>query len=73
MQQRWLFFATALASVLILTTFKQSLYQVVGWTMASMSCLAWSYFAYKDNDKPRFCMELMYFLVSIWGIINWMK
>ena len=33
MQQRWLFFATALNGM-ILTTFKQSLYQVVGWTMA---------------------------------------
>ena len=73
MTNRWIFFTTAFISILVLTTFKSNIGQVIGWSLSLTSCLAWAYFGYKDKDNPRMLMEIMYASMSVWGIVNWLK
>ena len=67
---RWIAFLIAFVSVYILIT-PNTQWQWLGWLIGSVSCLMWIKFAFKDQDWARFCMELMYFVLAIWGVINW--
>jgi hypothetical protein len=46
--------------------------QAIGWAMAGVSCLMWIWFAIKDKDIPRAMMELMYMLLAMRAVYNWM-
>jgi len=67
---RWIAFVGAVSSLLLLTSGNVSI-QWIGWTVSSISCLAWIWFAKKDKDVPRMLMEICYFIAGIWGIYNW--
>ena len=49
---RWIAFIAAVASLLLLTSGNVSV-QWIGWTVSSVSCLAWIWFAKEDKDVPR--------------------
>ena len=59
MFMRWFFFASAVIGCLILTTFTEQPYQVLGWGISTISCLGWVIIAAQDRDTPRMLMELM--------------
>ena len=67
---RWIAFIAAVASLLLLTSGNVSI-QWIGWTVSSVSCLAWIWFAKEDKDVPRMLMEIFYFTAGLWGIYNW--
>ena len=67
---RWIAFVGAVASLLLLTSGNVSI-QWIGWTVSSISCLAWIWFAKQDKDVPRMLMEICYFSAGLWGIYNW--
>ena len=69
---RWLGFGLAMASVFILSSANIST-QWVGWTFSVIACIMWVYFGYKDRDWPRTLMELMYLLLAIRAIYNWVS
>ena len=46
--------------------------QWVGWSVALASCSIWIWMGVKDNDTPRALMELMYLLLAIRGVVNWL-
>ena len=62
MFMRWFFFASAVIGCLILTTFTDRIFQVLGWVII----------AAQDRDTPRMLMELMYAGMGAWGFINWL-
>jgi hypothetical protein len=72
MFMRWFFFASAVIGCLILTTFTEQPYQVLGWGISTISCLGWVIIAAQDQDTPRMLMELMYAGMGAWGFINWL-
>jgi len=45
--------------------------QWLGWSVALSSCSIWIWMGIKDNDIPRALMELMYLLLAIRGVWNW--
>ena len=45
--------------------------QWVGWSIACISCAMWIWFAVKDKDTPRALMELMYLLLAMRAVYNW--
>jgi len=67
---RWLGFLLAMASAFLLSGGDPSL-QWIGWGVACMSCSIWIYMGMKDKDLPRALMELMYLLLAIRGVYNW--
>ena len=69
---RWFFFASAVIGCLILTTFTDRIFQVLGWGISTISCLGWVIIAAQDRDTPRMLMELMYAGMGAWGFINWL-
>jgi len=68
---RWLGFAIAMASVFILSSANIST-QWVGWSLSVVACIMWVYFGYKDRDWPRTLMELMYMILSMRAVYNWL-
>jgi len=68
---RWLGFAIAMASVFILSSANIST-QWVGWSLSVIACIMWVYFGYKDRDWPRTLMELMYMILSMRAVYNWL-
>jgi len=70
---RWFFFASAVMGVLILTSFTQPEFQVLGWGISTVSCLGWVMIAIQDRDIPRALMESMYAIIGVWGFINWLN
>ena len=68
---RWLGFFIALASVSILSSANIST-QWVGWSLSVMACVMWVYFGLKDKDWPRALMELMYLILSMRAVYNWL-
>lgn len=68
---RWLGFIIAIVAAYILSDAKQAT-QWIGWAMACVSCSMWIYFAYKDKDTPRALMELMYLLLAMRAVYNWL-
>jgi hypothetical protein len=69
---RWLGFFLAMASAFLLSGGNPSL-QWVGWGIACFSCSIWIYMGWKDNDIPRTLMEVMYCILAIRGVINWIQ
>ena len=68
---RWLGFGIAMASVYILSSANIST-QWVGWSLSVIACIMWVYFGYKDRDWPRALMELMYLILSMRAMYNWL-
>ena len=68
---RWLGFFIAMASVSILSSANIST-QWVGWSLSVMVCVMWVYFGLKDKDWPRALMELMYLILSMRAVYNWL-
>ncbi|MBH43204.1 MAG: hypothetical protein CMP25_00240 [Rickettsiales bacterium] len=69
---RWLGFILAVIGAYILgnaNTFSQWL----GWTICSFSCIIWILMGIKDRDTPRTLMELMYLIIGIRAILNWLN
>lgn len=70
---RWVFFLSAAISCFILTSFKEPVFQAIGWGLSGISCLGWVLIAVEDKDIPRCLMELMYSGFAFWGLINWLR
>ena len=68
---RWLGFFIAMASVSILSSANIST-QWVGWSLSVVACVMWVYFGLKDRDLPRALMELMYLILSMRAVYNWL-
>tara|TARA_B100001778_G_scaffold266055_1_gene227093 strand:+ start:147 stop:395 length:249 start_codon:yes stop_codon:yes gene_type:complete len=68
---RWLGFFIAMASVSILSSANIST-QWVGWSLSVVACVMWVYFGLKDKDWPRALMELMYLILSMRAVYNWL-
>jgi len=68
---RWLGFILAIISAFILSNANVET-QWIGWSIACISCSIWIYMAYKDKDTPRGLMELMYLLLGIRAVWNWL-
>ncbi len=67
---RWLGFILAMVGAFILSGGDPSV-QWIGWLIALFSCSIWIWMGVKDKDTPRALMELMYLLLAIRGIYNW--
>lgn len=68
---RWIGFIVAIVAAYILSDANPAT-QALGWGMACISCGMWIWFAYKDKDTPRALMELMYLLLAMRAVYNWM-
>ena len=75
-KNRWWGFAIAMASIFILSDarwFYNSIAQMIGWGLASISCGFWVYIGMKDKDIPRTLMELVYFILAVRAVFNWLQ
>ncbi len=68
----WLGFILAMVSAFLLSS-GQSEIQWIGWAVACFSCSIWIRMGMKDKDTPRALMELMYLLLAIRGVWNWLS
>tara|TARA_B100000941_G_scaffold252438_1_gene199539 strand:- start:595 stop:846 length:252 start_codon:yes stop_codon:yes gene_type:complete len=68
---RWSGFIIAIISTFILSNADVNT-QWIGWALACVSTLIWTYFGWKDRDTPRALMEVMYLLLSMRALYNWM-
>ena len=69
---RWLGFILAVVGAYILGN-ADVLSQWLGWTICSVSCFICIIMGIKDRDVPRTLMEIMYFIIGIRAIINWVR
>ena len=69
---RWVGFILAMVGAFILSSGDPDR-QWMGWAVAIFSCSIWIYMGIKDKDTPRALMELMYMLLAIRGIWNWLQ
>ena len=69
---RWLGFILAMISVYILSEANVDT-QWLGWSLSCISCCLWVYFGIKDKDIPRTLMELVYLLLSMRAVFNWLS
>ena len=69
---RWIGFLIAMVSVYILSSANIAT-QWVGWSLSVASCSMWIYFGLKDKDWPRALMELMYLILSMRAVFNWLN
>ena len=69
---RWIGFVLAMIGVFILSGADVAT-QWIGWAIASCSCSIWIYMGIKDRDTPRTLMELMYFLLGLRAVWNWLE
>ena len=67
---RWIGFTLAMVSAFLLSGGNPNI-QWIGWGIACFSCSIWLYMGYKDGDTPRALMELMYLLLALRAIYNW--
>lgn len=70
-KDRWLGLAIAVSSVYILSEANIAT-QWVGWLLSVVACIMWVWFGYRDKDYPRALMELMYLLLSMRAMYNWL-
>jgi len=68
---RWIGFLVAMIGTFILSSANVET-QWIGWAMGLISCSIWVYFGWKDKDTPRTLMELMYLLLSMRAVYNWL-
>ena len=69
---RWLGFILAMISAFTLSGGDPE-YQWMGWAVALGSCTIWIWMGVKDKDIPRALMEVMYLLLALRGIYNWIQ
>ena len=67
---RWLGFILAKIGAVVLSNANPDT-QWIGWGIATISCSIWIYMGIKDKDTPRALMELMYLLLALRAIYNW--
>ena len=67
---RWLGFILAFIWAFVLSNANPDT-QWIGWGIATISCSIWIYMGIKDRDTPRALMELMYLLLALRAIYNW--
>ncbi len=67
---RWFGFTLAVLGAYILGNAEIES-QWLGWTICTISCFIWIIMGIKDKDIPRTLMEIMYFVIGIRAIINW--
>ena len=70
-KDRWIGLAIAVSSVFILSDANVDT-QWLGWFLSIIACMMWVWFGYKDKDYPRALMELMYLLLSMRAMYNWL-
>lgn len=70
-KERWIGLAIAVSSVFILSDANVDT-QWLGWFLSIIACMMWVWFGYKDKDYPRALMELMYLLLSMRAMYNWL-
>lgn len=70
-KERWIGLAIAVSSVFILSDANIDT-QWLGWFLSIIACMMWVWFGYKDKDYPRALMELMYLLLSMRAMYNWL-
>lgn len=70
-KERWIGLAIAVSSVFILSEANIDT-QWIGWFLSIVACIMWVYWGYKDKDYPRALMELMYLLLSMRAMYNWL-
>ncbi len=70
-KDRWLGLAIAVSSVYILSEANVAT-QWIGWLLSVIACFMWVWFGYRDKDYPRALMELMYLLLSMRAMYNWL-
>ncbi len=67
---RWVGFLIAIISCFILSNANVET-QWIGWAIGCVSCSMWVYFGFKDKDTPRALREVMYLLISMRALYNW--
>ena len=67
---RWLGFLLAMIGAFVLSNANPDT-QWIGLGIATISCSSWIYMGIKDKDTPRALMELMYLLLALRAIYNW--
>ena len=70
-KDRWIGLAIAVSSVFILSEANVDT-QWLGWLLSIIACMMWVWFGYRDKDYPRALMELMYLLLSMRAMYNWL-
>tara|TARA_B100001027_G_C16234153_1_gene316200 strand:- start:50 stop:295 length:246 start_codon:yes stop_codon:yes gene_type:complete len=70
-KDRWLGLAVAISSVYILSDANVNT-QWIGWFLSIIACMMWVWFGYRDKDYPRALMELMYLILSMRAMYNWL-
>ena len=45
---------------------------VAGWFLSIIACMMWVWFGWRDKDYPRALMELMYLILSMRAMYNWL-
>ena len=70
-KDRWIGLAIAVSSVFILSEANVDT-QWLGWFLSIIACMMWVWFGYRDKDYPRALMELMYLLLSMRAMFNWL-
>ena len=70
-KDRWLGLAVAISSVYILSDANVNT-QWIGWFSSIIACMMWVWFGYRDKDYPRALMELMYLILSMRAMYNWL-
>ena len=70
-KDRWLGLAIAVSSVYILSEANVAT-QWIGWLLSVSACLMWVWLGYRDKDYPRALMELMYLILSMRAMYNWL-
>tara|TARA_Y100000389_G_scaffold108036_1_gene105151 strand:+ start:1586 stop:1831 length:246 start_codon:yes stop_codon:yes gene_type:complete len=70
-KDRWIGLAIAVSSVFILSEANVDT-QWIGWLLSIVACIMWVWFGYRDKDYPRALMELMYLLLSMRAMYNWL-
>ena len=66
----WLGFILAMIGAFVLSNANPDT-QWIGWGIATISCSIRIYMGIKDRDTPRALMELMYLLLALRAIYNW--
>ena len=69
---RWLGFSLAVIGAFILGN-AEIKSQWLGWTICTISCFIWIIMGIKDRDIPRTLMEIMYFVIGVRAIVNWIS
>ena len=70
-KDRWLGLAIAVSSVYILSEANIAT-QWIGWLLSVIACFMWVWFGYRDKDYHRELMEVMYLILSMRAMYNWL-